>query len=137
MVWAGRFVVSVVVLAALPALAADELAARAKRAQDEARANAATPEGREWLRDHSHATDRLMILVLNRCLPDAPGGDDDEIPTAFAVFVRLSRQGKASEIVTELDAALSTCMTKAAGELPFPEAPRDDYWIQVNLAAPL
>jgi hypothetical protein len=28
-------------------------------------------------------------------------------------------------------------MTAAAREMPFPEAPRDDYWIQLNMAAPL
>jgi len=51
--------------------------------------------------------------------------------------VRLSKAGRAHEIVTELDAELGSCMTTAARDLPFPEAPRDDYWIQVNMAAPL
>jgi hypothetical protein len=104
-----------------------------KRAQEAARANAASPEGREWKERNSFATDRLMILVLNRCLPDT--GDD--IPTAFPVYLRLSRTGRVAEIVTELDASLGTCMTAVARELPFPEAPRDDYWIEVNVAAPL
>jgi hypothetical protein len=121
------------VLAASTAFAEEDLAARVKQAREAAEANAASPEGREWKKQNSYAIDRLMILVLNRCLPD-PSGD---LPTAFAVYVRLSTAGHAAEIVTDLDASLGTCMTTAARELPFPEAPRDDYWIQVNLAAPL
>jgi hypothetical protein len=115
------------------AFALEDLAAAVKRAQEAARANAASPEGREWKERNAFATDRLMVLVLNRCLPE-PGGD---IPTTFSVYVRLSRAGRVAEIVTELDASLGTCMTTAARDLPFPEAPRDDYWIEVNMAAPL
>jgi hypothetical protein len=123
----------VALLAARPALAQDDLAARVKKAQDAARANAASPQGREWAQRHSSATGRLLIPVLNRCLPE-PAGD---IPTVFSVYVRLSQAGRVREVVTELDAALGKCMTTAAREMPFPEAPRDDYWIQVNMAAPL
>jgi len=120
-------------LAACGAFAQEDLATRVKKAEEAARANAATPEGREWLQHNSSATDRQMILVLNRCLPDPPG----DIPTAFSVYVRLSQSGRVREIVTELDAALGKCMTTAARDTPFPGAPRDDYWIQVNMAAPL
>lgn len=120
-------------LAACQALAQEDLAARVKKAQDAARANAASPQGREWMQRNSSAAGRLMIPVLNQCLPE-PAGD---IPTVFSVFVRLSRVGRVREVVTELDASLGTCMTAAAREMPFPEAPRDDYWIQVNMAAPL
>lgn len=120
-------------LAAGPALAQGDLATRVKKAQEAVRANMETPQGREWMKGNLFATDRLMILLLNRCLPE-PAGD---IPTAFSVYVRLSKSGRASEIVTELDAALGKCMTAGARDLPFPEAPRDDYWIEVNMAAPL
>jgi hypothetical protein len=123
----------VALLTARPALAQDDLASRVKRAQDAARANAASPQGLEWAKSHSSATGRLLIPVLNRCLPE-PAGD---IPTVFSVFVRLSQAGRVREVVTELDAALGKCMTDAAREIPFPGAPRDDYWIQVNMAAPL
>jgi len=119
--------------AACDSFAQEDLAARVKKAHEAARANAASPEGREWKQRNSFATDRLMILVLNRCLPEPPG----DTPTAFSVYVRLSKAGRAHEIVTELDAELGSCMTTAARDLPFPEAPRDDYWIQVNMAAPL
>lgn len=115
-------------------IAQDEVPPRVKAAQEAARANESAPGGREWKRQSSHAIDRLMILVLNRCLPKPP---DDEIPQAFSVYVRLSHAGRALEIVTELDADLGKCMTGAARELPFPAPPRDEYWIQVNLAAPL
>jgi len=115
------------------AVAQEDLAARVKKAEEAARANAASPEGREWMQNNSFATDRLMILVLNRCLPDPPG----DVPTAFSVYVRLSRAGRVREIVTELDASLGKCMTTVARDMPFPEAPRDDYWIQLNMAAPL
>ena len=120
-------------LAACQALAQDELAARVKRAQDAARANAESATGRDWLQRNSSAAGRLMIPVLNQCLPEPPG----DIPTVFSVFVRLSQKGRASEVVTELDASLGECMTAAAQKMPFPEAPGDDYWIQLNMAAPL
>jgi hypothetical protein len=123
----------VALLAAGLAVAEEDPAARIKKAREAARANAASPEGREWKRDNSFATDRLMILVLNRCLPDPPG----EIPTAFSVYLRLSRAGSVREVITELEPALEKCMDTVARDLPFPEAPRDDFWIQVNLAAPL
>ena len=120
-------------LVACQASAQEDLDARVEKAQQAARANAASAEGRAWLERHSTAAGRLMIPVLNQCLPDPPG----DIPTVFSVFVRLSQKGEASQVVTELDAALGTCMTAAARKMPFPEAPRDDYWIQVNMAAPL
>jgi hypothetical protein len=120
-------------LAAGQALAQEDLAARVKKAQDAARANAASPQGREWMQRNSSATDRLMIPLLNQCLPDPPG----DIPTVFSVYVRLSPAGRAREVVTELDASLGKCMTAGAREMKFPEAPREDYWIQVNMAAPL
>jgi len=126
-------VVGCALWAAYPAFAEEDAATPIKKAREEAQANADSPEGREWKRSHSVAMDRLMLLVLNRCLPDPPG----DIPTAFPVFVRLSKEGEAREMLTELDASLGTCMTKAGRGLPFPEAPRDDYWIQVNMAAPL
>jgi len=115
------------------AFALEDPATRVKKAREAARANAASPEGREWNERNQFATDRLMILVLNRCLPE-PAGD---IPTAFSVYVRLSQVGRVREVVTELDASLGKCMTAASREMPFPEAPRDDYWIEVNMAAPL
>ena len=120
-------------LAADHVLAQEDLATRVKKAHEAARANAASPEGREWIKGNSPAAGRLMIPVLNRCLPDPPG----DIPTVFEVYVLLSRAGRVREIVTELDAALGKCMTTAAREMPFPEAPREDYWIQLNMAAPL
>jgi hypothetical protein len=113
-------------------LAQEDLATRVRRAQEAARANAESPQGREWVRKHSAETDKVMIPLLNKCLPE-PG----DIPTVFSVFVRLSPEGRAREVVTELDAAVGTCMTGAAREVRFPAAPREDYWIQVNMAAPL
>src|SRR5574342_321118 len=113
---AGRGVMlGFTLLAACETFAQEDFAALVKKAQEAARANAASPEGREWMQRHSFATDRLMILVLNRCLPDPPG----DIPTAFSVYVRLSQVGRVHEIVTELDASLGKCMTTAARDLPF------------------
>jgi len=120
-------------LAVSQAAAQEDVEARLKAAQEAARANAESPEGQEWKRNNSFATDRLMILVLNRCLPDPPG----DVPTAFSVYLRFSKAGGVREIITDLDPALEKCMTTVARDLPFPEAPRDGYWVQVNMAAPL
>jgi heterodisulfide reductase subunit A-like polyferredoxin len=102
------------------------------KARAAARANAATPQGREWKQRNSTAAGAPLIPVLNKCLPE----DGDEV-TAFTIFVRLSQKGRVREVVTDLSAELGACMTTGASELQLPEAPRDDYWVQLNLAAEL
>jgi hypothetical protein len=119
------------VLAASWAVAAPPT--RLKVAQDLALAHAALPQGRAWLKVNKANAGQLLIPVLNRCLPEPPG---DEL-TAFSVYLRLSQKGKILEVVTELDASLGRCMTDEAREVQLPEAPREDFWIQVNLAAGL
>ena len=47
-------------LAAAHVLAQEDLAARVKKAHEAARANAASPEGREWIKGNSPAAGRLM-----------------------------------------------------------------------------
>jgi hypothetical protein len=133
--WSGIRMITVgFALLVVPLAGAQEdLEARAEMAREAARANAESPEGRDWKRDNSHATHRLVALVMGRCLPDE-GGD---IPTAFSIFLRFSKAGQVEEIFTDLDASLERCMSLVARDLPFPEAPRDDYWVQVNMAAPL
>ena len=106
---------------------------RVKTAHDLAVAHAAWPPGRSWLDANKTKAGQLVIPVLNRCLPESP---EDEI-TAFSIYVRLSQKGKVLEVVTDLDAALGRCMTGEAREVQFPDAPREDFWIQVNLAAGL
>jgi hypothetical protein len=119
-------------LVAAGALAAEVPTPGVTRARTAARANAASTQGREWMRLHKTAVGSQLIPVLNGCLPD----NGDEV-TAFSVYVRLTQKGRVLEVVTDLDAALGTCMTAAAKELQLPQAPRDDYWIQLNLATEL
>jgi hypothetical protein len=119
------------VLAASVAVAAPPT--RLKLAQDLALAHEAWPPGRSWLVANKAKAGELMIPVLNRCLPESPA---DEL-TAFSVYLRLSQKGRILEIVTDLDATLGRCMTNEAREVRLPEAPREDFWIQVNLAAGL
>jgi hypothetical protein len=104
-----------------------------KTAHDLAVAHAAWPPGRSWLDANKAKAGEVLIPVLNRCLPESP---EDEL-TAFAVYLRLSQKGKVLEIVTELDASLGRCMTSEAQKLQLPEAPREDFWVRVNLAAGL
>ncbi len=114
------------------AFAEEAFAVRVKRAEDAAVANGASVAGRQWVQQHSAAAARLLIPVLNQCLPES--GD---APTPFSVYVRLSRKGEAREVVTDIDEELGRCMSTAAARVTFPEAPRDDYWIRVNMAAPM
>lgn len=104
-----------------------------KTAQESAVAHAASPGGRSWLDANKSKAGRLMIPVLNRCLPESP---EDEL-TAFSIYLRLSQKGKVLEVVTDLDAELGRCMSKEAHEVQLPDAPREDFWLQVNLAAGL
>ena len=125
-----------VLLVALALAASAVVAApptRVKTAQELAAAHAAWPPGRTWLGANKDKAGELVIPVLNRCLPESP---EDEL-TAFSVFLRLSQAGKILEVVTDLDATLGACMTREARELQLPQAPREDFWIQVNLAAGL
>jgi hypothetical protein len=130
----GAGLLAVLMLPAiLPAARAEEPSPRLKLAQDLARAHAASPPGREWLtRNHAKAA-QLMVPVLQRCVEDV---EDGEL-MSFSTYLRLSQKGKVLEIVTELDAQLGRCMTDEARNVQLPQAPREDFWIQVNLAAML
>ena len=119
------------VLAASVAVAAPPT--RLKTAHDLAVAHAAWPPGRSWLDANKAKAGQLVIPVLHRCLPKSP---EDEL-TAFSTYLRLSQKGKILEVVTDLDDSLGRCMTNEAREVQLPEAPREDLWIQVNLAAGL
>jgi hypothetical protein len=124
-------VVALSVLALLASVAAAAPPTRLKTAQDLARAHAAWPPGHAWLTQNLSRTGQLLIPVLNRCLPES--GDDEVTP--FSVYVRLSQKGKVLEVVTDISAELGRCMTQGAREVHLPEAPREDFWIQLNLAA--
>lgn len=117
---------------ALPAAAAAP-PTRPKTAHDLAVAHAVWPQGRSWLEANKAKAGELVVPVLNRCLPQSP---EDEI-TAFSIYLRLSQKGRILEVVTDLDAALGRCMTSEARDVQLPAAPREDFWIQVNLAAGL
>jgi hypothetical protein len=106
---------------------------RVKLAQDLARAHAAWPRGRDWLTRNLAKTGELAVPVLNRCVPDTPDGE----LTAFSIYLRLSQDGRILEVVTDVDAELGRCMTKESREVQLPKAPREDFWIQVNLAGSL
>lgn len=119
-------------LAAGSALAVEQKGTRVETARWAAGLNARSQAGREWMSQNSATMARLLVPVLNKCLPDT----GDEL-TAFSLYVRLSRKGRVQEVITDLDVSLGRCMTSGAGEVRLPDAPRDDYWIQINLAASL
>jgi len=128
---AARVVIGVLLASAVGM--AQDVPARLKLAQDLARAHAASAVGKEWLaRNHAKAGE-LMIPVLQKCVEDS---DEGEL-TSFSTYLRLSQKGKVLEIVTDVDAELGRCMTRGAKEVQLPPAPREDFWIQVNLATML
>ena len=132
---AGAFGPSVLLLVSVLATSVAQAGppTRVKTAHDLAVAHAAWPKGRSWLDANKTKVGQLVIPVLNRCLPESP---EDEL-TAFSIYLRVSQKGKILEVVTDLDAALGRCMTNEAREVQLPDAPREDFWIQVNLAAGL
>ena len=107
--------------------------ARLKLAQDLARAHAASAAGKDWLAKNHAKAGELMIPVLQKCVEDS---DEGEL-TSFSTYLRLSQKGKVLEIVTEIDAELDRCMSREAKDVQLPPAPREDFWIQVNLATML
>jgi len=124
---------SLAVLLMLGSVATAAPSKRLKLAQDLARAHAAWGPGRAWLAKNLSKTGQLLIPVLNRCVPDSPDGE----LTAFSVYLRLSQKGGILEVVTDVDVELDRCLTKESREAQLPEAPREDFWIQANLAASL
>ena len=122
-----------VLLPILSPASAEEPSPRLKLAQDLARAHAAWAPGKQWLaRNHDKAAE-LMVPVLQRCVEDVEEGEI----MSFSTYLRLSQKGKVLEVVTELDASLGRCMTDEAKSVELPQAPREDFWFQVNLAAML
>jgi hypothetical protein len=112
---------------------AQENGTRLETARWAAELNAKSESGREWKARNELTIGKLLTPVLNGCLPE----EGDEI-TAFSVFTRLSRKGRVLEVLTDLDdPSLGACMTNGSRDLQLPEPPRDDYWVQVNLAASL
>lgn len=112
---------------------AQENGTRLETARWAAELNAKSESGREWKARNEPTIGKLVTPVLNGCLPE----EGDEI-TAFSVFLRLSRKGRVLEVLTDLDdPSLGTCMTSSSRDLQLPEPPRDDYWVQINLAASL
>ena len=130
--WHWGVILGLTCVAASAALA-QEKGTRLETARWAAELNAKSESGREWKARNEPTIGKLVTPVLNGCLPE----EGDEI-TAFSVFLRLSRKGRVLEVLTDLeDPSLGTCMTPGARELQLPEPPRDDYWVQVNLAASL
>jgi hypothetical protein len=115
-----------------PGAWADEKRTSLETARWAAGLNAKSEAGREWVARNVDAIGKRLTPVLNGCLPES----GDEV-TAFSVFVRLSREGRVLEVLTDLDDSLGACLTTGGRELRLPEPPRNDYWVQVNLAASL
>jgi len=115
------------------AQSAAQPSARLKLAQDLARAHAVSPAGKQWLAKNHAKAGELMIPVLQKCVEDS---DEGEL-TSFSTYLRLSQKGKVLEIVTEIDAELDRCMTREAKDVQLAPAPREDFWVQVNLATML
>jgi hypothetical protein len=130
--WPWGVLLGLTCLAGSGALDAQEKSTPLEVARWAADLNAKSESGREWKARHEPTIGKLVTPVLNGCLPE----NGDEI-TAFSVFLRLSRTGRVLEVLTDLDPSLGRCMTVGARELQLPEPPRDDYWVQVNLAAAL
>jgi hypothetical protein len=120
------------ILLAPSGLSGEEKPTRLETARWAAELNGRSAAGRDWMQRSRPTIDKLITPVLSNCLPE-----DGEEVTAFSIFVRLSREGRVREVLTDLDDSLGSCMTAGSRELRLPEAPRDDYWIQLNLAAPL
>jgi hypothetical protein len=130
--WRREVVLGLALAAASGAVAQDK-GTRLETARWAADLNAKSESGRAWAARNVPAIGKLVTPVLNGCVAE----DADEV-TAFSVFLRLSRRGRVLEVLTDIeDPSLGSCMTGGARDLQLPEPPRDDYWIQVNLAASL
>lgn len=130
--WREGLVLGIVWVVASGAAGAQEKGTRLETARWAADLNAKSPAGRDWIGRNEPTIGKLITPVLHGCLPE-----EGEEVTAFSVFIRLSRKGRVLEVLTDLDASLGACMAAGARDVQMPEPPRDDYWLQVNLAASL
>ena len=107
---------------------------RADRFEDslaEARKNAATPGGQEYQRrvDESFEETKLRD-ALARCVADAR--EEDVVP--FTALLRLSADGRASEVLLRPPFPIAVCLRWSIRETSFPRPPDRAYWVAVDVS---
>ncbi len=121
---------ALLMLAATVAFAAEDgLSARLEFARKAAQANASTRDGRAWQRSNSAAFGPALSPLVAKCISASNSG-----PRPFFVaYLRLSKAGRVLEVVPDGNGPFAECMSKGLTSVGLPAAPRDDYWIRLQL----
>ncbi len=103
--------------------------------------------GRDWLAANRSKAVELATAAYYRCVSEKSDGETAQL--RFGVYLRLSRTGKILEVIADtivfflsqegesvagINGALCRCMTEESRDAQLPEAPREDFWIQVGIA---
>jgi len=109
----------------------DDSLVRLLSARQEAQANVATPEGEAWQQKNVRAFGPALKPLFTKC---APLGDASAHKPEVILFLRLSKEGRVREVVTEATGPFAACVTTGLSATRLPSAPRDNYWIQLRMA---
>jgi hypothetical protein len=97
----------------------------------EARKNAAAPGGQEYERRVGERFEETKLRdALAKCVGDAR--EDDVVP--FTALLRLSGDGRASEVLLRPPVPIAVCLRWSIRETSFPRPPSRDYWVAVDVS---
>ena len=78
-----------------------------------------------------------ITFLLTGCGKKGPLIPPEALAPAAVSDLKLAQKGKILDVVTDVDPQLDRCLLKESGEVTLSEPPREDFWVQVNLAATL
>ncbi len=114
---------------AFAAAAPDDSSARLEFARKAAQANASTSDGRAWQRANSAAFGPALSPLVAKCISASDAGPRP----SFVAYLRLSKAGRVLEVVPDGKGSFAECVSKGLTSVGLPAAPRDDYWIRLQL----
>jgi hypothetical protein len=96
-----------------------------------AKANAATPAGREFEQRVAERFDEAKLRdALLTCAASAR--EEDTVP--FVVLLELGTDGRASQVLLRPPVPVAVCLRWTIRETPFPRAPKPGYWVMVDVS---
>lgn len=118
----------VVVLMAGVALA-EEKKTDAGAARVAAEQNAKTPAGQRYEPALEASLDRWLKKAVARCMKDS----EKSAQSDFEVFVRVSGEGAAEEVLFGAETSVARCVEQDFREAAYPHPPKASWWVAVEV----
>jgi hypothetical protein len=87
------------------------------------------PEGIAWEQKNAAEGGTRLSPVINECRKTAPKGKEDN----FTLLVRLSKHGAPLKVLVSPETQFSECVRSGAASINLPDAPREGYWLEINM----